>query len=45
MTTTTASRENAHTGPSRSTVPGRHEASGTGGGNLLTHARVLAGAA
>ena len=42
MTTTTASRDNAHTGPSRSTVPGRHLASGTGGGNLLTHARVLA---
>ena len=42
MTTTTASRDNAHTGPSRPTVPGRHLASGTGGGNLLTHARVLA---
>ncbi len=39
MTTTTAP---THTGPSRSAGPGRHVEPTTGGGSLLTHARVLA---
>jgi len=39
MTTTTAP---THTGPARSSGPGRHVEPTTGGGSLFTHARVLA---
>ena len=39
MSTTAVPR---HTGPSRSTVPGRHTAPTTGGGSVVTHALVLA---
>ena len=42
MTTTTATLDNPHTGPSRSAGPGRHVEPTTGGGSLFTHARVLA---